>query len=89
VRYGVTFARLEYVACLAISFLVVPLFCALQIMPWWAMLTWFAIPLAVKNVRALLTQSGKPLNAVLAGTGQLALVYALLFLVAVIITTLV
>jgi len=85
----VTFARLEYVACLAISFLVVPLFCALQIMPWWAMLTWFAIPLAVKNVRALLTQSGKPLNAVLAGTGQLALVYALLFLVAVIITTLV
>jgi len=43
------------------------------------MLTWLALPMAIRNINIMLTRKGKPLNAALAGTGQLALVYALLF----------
>ena len=80
VRFGERFSQVEYIACLAISFVVIPLLCLLQIIPWWAMLTWLSIPLALKNIRIVLTQKGKPLNAALGGTGQLALVFSLLFL---------
>ncbi len=80
VRFGESFTQVEYIACLAVSYAVIPLLCLLQIIPWWAMLTWLSIPLALKNIRIVLTQKGKPLNAALGGTGQLALVFSLLFL---------
>ncbi|MEN6571713.1 MAG: 1,4-dihydroxy-2-naphthoate polyprenyltransferase [Anaerolineaceae bacterium] len=82
VRLGERFAKSEYITCLVVSFLVVPLYCLLQIIPWWAMLTWLSLPLAMRNTRLVTTVKGKPLNAALAGTGQLALVYGLLFLAA-------
>lgn len=80
VRFGERFSKIEYIACLAISYAVIPLYCALSLLPWWTMLTWLSLPLAVKNIRIVLTLKGKPLNAALGGTGQLALVYSLLFL---------
>jgi 1,4-dihydroxy-2-naphthoate octaprenyltransferase len=79
VHFGEGFARGEYIACMVISFLVVPLYCVAGIIPWWSMLTWLALPMAIRNINIMLTRKGKPLNAALAGTGQLALVYALLF----------
>ena len=80
VRFGERFSQVEYIACIAISYAVIPLLCLLQMIPWLGMLTWLSIPLAVKNIRIVLTQKGKPLNAALGGTGQLALVFSLLFL---------
>jgi 1,4-dihydroxy-2-naphthoate octaprenyltransferase len=84
VRFGERFSRGEYLFCMGLSFAVVPLYCALGWVPWWGMLTWLALPLAARNVRRMQTQKGSTLNAVLAGTGQLALAFGVLFLVGMI-----
>lgn len=40
---------------------------------------WFSMPFAIRATRVVLTQKGRPLNAALAGTGQTALAFSLLF----------
>ncbi len=80
VLLGGRFARGEYLACLLVAFLCLPVFCYLQLLPWEALLAWLALPLAWKWARVVLSQTGKALNAALGGTGQLALAYSLLFL---------
>jgi 1,4-dihydroxy-2-naphthoate octaprenyltransferase len=47
--------------------------------PMWMLLTWLSIPLAVRWARLVWTQPGRILNQALAGTGQMELVYGLLF----------
>jgi len=80
VLLGGPFARGEYLACLLVAFLCLPVFCAFGLLPWWTMLSWVALPLAIKAIRVVFTQTGQALNAALAGTGQLALAFSLLFL---------
>jgi 1,4-dihydroxy-2-naphthoate polyprenyltransferase len=77
---GGRFARDEYLACLLVAFLCLPLFCVFGLLPWGALLAWVALPLAIKDSRVVFTQTGPALNAALAGTGQLALAFSLLFL---------
>jgi len=80
VRFGARFSKSEYVACVVVSYLAMLLFCLFGILPWWSMLTWLSLPMAVKNVRVVLTAKGRTLNTALGGTGQLALIFGVLFL---------
>jgi 1,4-dihydroxy-2-naphthoate octaprenyltransferase len=80
VLLGGPFAKAEYLACLLVAFLSLPVFTALGWLPWTALLAWVSLPLAWKCTRVVFTQSGRALNAALGGTGQLALAFSILFL---------
>ncbi|MFZ5856537.1 MAG: 1,4-dihydroxy-2-naphthoate polyprenyltransferase [Chloroflexota bacterium] len=85
VRLGVRGTRMEYLLCLVGAYLIIPLAALLGLIPWLALLTLLSLPLGMKTTRTVFTQSGRPLNAALAGTGQLALVFSLLFGVAILL----
>jgi 1,4-dihydroxy-2-naphthoate polyprenyltransferase len=80
VLLGGRFARGEYLACLLVAFLCLPVFCNLGLLSWGALLAWLSLPLAIKLARVVFTQTGQALNVALAGTGQLALAFSVLFL---------
>ncbi|MEW6028240.1 MAG: 1,4-dihydroxy-2-naphthoate polyprenyltransferase [Chloroflexota bacterium] len=86
VRFGERGARIEYLLCMVGAYLVIPLAALLGIVPWLSLLTWLSIPLALKSTRAVFTQRGRPLNAALAGTGQTALVFSLLFWIGLVVS---
>ncbi len=71
--------KAEYVFCLSIAYLILPILVVLKIVPIATLLAWLSLPIAVKSARILFTQKGRPLNAALACTGQTALIYSLLF----------
>jgi 1,4-dihydroxy-2-naphthoate octaprenyltransferase len=83
---GERFTKGEYLACLLAAFLSLPGLCALGVLPWYSLLAWATLPLAWKLTRVVFTQKGKALNAALAGTGQLALAFSVLFLVGMALT---
>ncbi len=80
VRLGERAARAQYLLLLAASFLLLPILAFARVLPWTSLLAWFALPLAWRTLRTVLTQIGRPLNAALAGTGQVTLLYSLLFM---------
>jgi 1,4-dihydroxy-2-naphthoate polyprenyltransferase len=86
VLLGERFAKGEYLFCIVVAFLCMPLMCALGILPWWSLLAWMTLPLAWKLTRVVLMQKGKMLNIALAGTGQLALAFSALFLLGLVLT---
>jgi len=78
VRLGRERTRVLYVAMIAIAFASAPLLWLFGMTPW-LMLSWLAIPLAVRVVRVVRTRvDGPSLNAALARTGALQLVFCLL-----------
>src|SRR5271166_5198799 len=80
VRLGRARTRTLYTAMLAVAFLTAPLPWILGSMTAWLLLTWAAIPLAVGVARVVRTRTDGPsLNAALAGTGALQLVFCLLY----------
>ncbi len=82
VRFGRSFARLEYVALILVA-ACFPLFFAFGATgrPWVA-LTLLVLPAAVPTMRTVLREvDGPVLNAALAATGRLMLLYGLLFAV--------
>jgi 1,4-dihydroxy-2-naphthoate octaprenyltransferase len=85
VRLGIRGTRIEYVSCMAIAYLLLPVLVLLNIVPAFSLLAWLSIPLAWKTLRVVLTQEGRPLNAALAGTGQTAFVYSVLFWVGILL----
>jgi 1,4-dihydroxy-2-naphthoate octaprenyltransferase len=89
VRLGERFAKGEYLSCLLIAFLCLPVFCAFGLLSWWSMLSWLTLPLAWKVTRLVFTRKAKMLNAALAGTGQLALIFSVFFLVGTVLALLV
>ena len=70
---------------MVVAYLIIPVVAALGLIPWMELLTWLSLPLAWKTWRVVATQSGRPLNAALAGTGQVALLFSLLFLVGILV----
>jgi len=88
VLLGAQGTRIEYLLCLFISYLIIPVAVWRGLIPWSALLTWLSLPLAVKVTRTVFTQAGRPLNAALAGTGQLSLAFSLLFGVGVLVARL-
>lgn len=81
VRFGARGAQVEYLALLAIAYLVPLLFIALNFDLIPILLTSFSIPLVLPLIRIVLHERGRALNAALAGTARLEFVYALLFAV--------
>ncbi len=80
VRLGRSRTRALYSAMLATAFICAPLPWAFGSMNGWLLLPWASIPLAVMLVRVVRTRSDGPaLNAALAKTGMLQLVFCLLF----------
>ncbi len=79
VMLGAQGARLEYVLCLSIAYLLLPLLIFLRVIPVFTLLAWLSLPIAFTSVWTVFTQQGRPLNAALAGTGQTALAYSVLF----------
>lgn len=73
----------EYIFCLAIAYLILPFLIVLKIVPITALLAWLSLPIVIKSARIVFKQKGRPLNAALAGTGQTALGYSLLFWVGI------
>lgn len=72
-------SKREYSICVVVAYLVIPIAILLGVIPWTSLLTWLSLPLAIKTARIVFTQKGRPLNGALAGTGQLALLFSLLF----------
>ena len=85
VRMGVPATRKEYLVLLAISYLILPLLIWAQLIPIWTLIVWLSIPLAKKVSQTVFNELGRPLNAALAGTGKIALIYSILFLVGVVL----
>lgn len=72
-------ARIEYLLLLALAYAVpVILWLGFDLRPW-VLLPLLTIPLAARQARSVLTILGPALNKTLAGTAQLAAVYALVF----------
>ncbi|MBN1303108.1 MAG: 1,4-dihydroxy-2-naphthoate polyprenyltransferase [Anaerolineales bacterium] len=79
VLLGVRLTRIEYLVFLVVSYSILPLLAVAGILPWWALLAWVSLPFGQRVTRMVFTASGRPLNAALAMSGQLALAYSLLF----------
>ena len=78
-------ARIEYLLLLAVAYAVpVALWLGLGMTPW-VMLTWLTLQLAGVQVRAVWTVLGPALNRTLAGTAQLAVLYAIAFAVGLVV----
>jgi 1,4-dihydroxy-2-naphthoate octaprenyltransferase len=80
---GVTGSRVEYVLMQVLAFGMIPALAYKGFIPWWGMLAWLAIPLAVKASQIVWREQGKKLNPALGRTSQLAMVYSLLFLLGI------
>lgn len=79
VRFGRRMGVIEFVALFALAYLSpVVAVTALHRSPW-ALLPLLTLPLAVRLSRVLATTEGRPLNACLAGTAKLLLLYGVLF----------
>ncbi len=72
-------SKAEYSICMIVAYLVIPLAAVMGVVPWLALLTWASLPLAIRTARIVFSQRGRPLNVALAGTGQVALFFSILF----------
>lgn len=79
VRLGAQGTRIEYLVCLILAYLSLIGMAVLQTMPIWIFLAYGTLPQAYILVKMVFTQAGRPLNRALAGTGQLELLFGLLF----------
>ncbi len=79
VIFGERFAKIEYLLCVLVAYLILPFVAWMGIVPWMSLLAWASLPIAFRTARTVFTQKGRPLNAALAGTGQTAFVFSLLF----------
>lgn len=79
VRFGENGTKVEYVTLMSIAYLIVPVLIWLNLIPIGGMLAWLSLPVAIRTLRTVFTQKGRPLNAALAGTGQSAFLFSLFF----------
>jgi 1,4-dihydroxy-2-naphthoate octaprenyltransferase len=78
-RFGAEWARREYLTFLVGSYLTPLILALLHLAPWTALLAWLSLPLAYRLVQQVWKAQGRALNRTLAGSGQLQLVFAVLF----------
>jgi 1,4-dihydroxy-2-naphthoate octaprenyltransferase len=71
--------KTQYAMCLLAAYLMLPLAAWMEVIPWSAMLAWLSLPLALRTAQVVFTRRGRPLNRALAGTGQTALLFSVLF----------
>ncbi|MBA4421196.1 MAG: 1,4-dihydroxy-2-naphthoate polyprenyltransferase [Anaerolinea sp.] len=85
VRMGAKNTRINYVVWMLIAYGIMPALVIARVLPLLSILTWLSIPAAWSVTRKVMTLEGKALNPALAGTSQLALIFALLFMAAALI----
>ena len=88
VFFGVKGARVEYMLCLVMAYAIPLLMAILGAGPAWLMLAWLSLPAALPLARSIFNDTGKTLNKTLAGSGRLALIYALFYSLGLIIASL-
>ncbi|MBC8505802.1 MAG: 1,4-dihydroxy-2-naphthoate polyprenyltransferase [Anaerolineales bacterium] len=88
VRFGVHISRLEYAFCIFGAYAIPMVTWALGLTSFWGLVVFLSIPMAWRCVRVVNIETGGALNKVLAGTGRLGLVFALLFSFGIIANTL-
>jgi 1,4-dihydroxy-2-naphthoate octaprenyltransferase len=85
VRFGVRVTRWEYLICLAGAY-IVPVWMAISaLISFWVILPLLTLPLAIRLIRSIWVEHGRALNKVLAGTGQLELIFGILFAIGMIL----
>ncbi|MBT3391209.1 MAG: 1,4-dihydroxy-2-naphthoate polyprenyltransferase [Chloroflexi bacterium] len=89
VIFGLKFVQGEYVACIVGAYLIPVLIWLLGLMPVTGFLVLLSIPMAARLIQTIYTEQGRALNKTLAGTGRLTLIYAVLFLVGILLQGLV
>ncbi len=88
VRLGARGTRLEYVLCIIGAYAIPILVWAFHMASIWSWLVFLSTPMAWRCIKAIYTERGRALNKALAGTGQLGLVFAVLFSIGIITDTL-
>lgn len=76
---GEQLTKIQYLICMIAAYFVLLPAAWLEVVPWSALLAWLSLPLAIHTAHRVLTQKGRALNAALAGTGQTALLFSILF----------
>lgn len=71
--------QFEYLALLAVAYAVPLLFAVSGRFTFWVLLPWLTAPLAARLIRSIRGEEGRALNATLAGTARLSLIFSLLF----------
>jgi 1,4-dihydroxy-2-naphthoate octaprenyltransferase len=79
VRLGPFGARMEYYLLLAVAMVIPWVMWFLNLTSAWIFLSWLAIPLTIPLIKDIQTKKGVPLNATLAGTARLSLIFGILF----------
>lgn len=79
VRLGERGAKVQYLTCMIVAYLILIPVAWIGMIPWSALLAWLSLPIAIQATKIVLTQKGRPLNAALAKTGQTALAFGLSF----------
>lgn len=77
-RHGPGWARVEYLLLLGGAYLIPVLLWLLNLASPWVLLSWGSLVLVPGLVHMVYNETGRALNATLAGTGRLELVYGLL-----------
>jgi len=85
VLVGERWTRIQYISLMIVAFILLPVLIWHGTLPVFTLLAWLSLPLAWKSTRLVLTQRGRPLNAALAGTGQTALAFSLLFFIGILL----
>jgi len=83
VRLGPRGTRIEYLLLLSAAYLVPVAAWLIVGSPRGFWLPWLTLPLAIRLVRVVFSQEGRPLNAALAGTGRLHLAFGILWAVGI------
>jgi 1,4-dihydroxy-2-naphthoate octaprenyltransferase len=82
---GRTATRGWYCFLIAVAYLLLPAYILAGFFSIWALLAWLTLPLAVRLVRIVTNQQGRPLNRALAGTGQLHMLFGVLLTIGMLI----
>jgi 1,4-dihydroxy-2-naphthoate octaprenyltransferase len=79
VRFGAEWTRKEYIGVIGAAYLFPAAMWLSGNASAWVMLTWLSLPYFISLVQTIYRHTGRPLNQALAGTGQLELLFGLLF----------
>ncbi len=85
VRWGEMGAQSEYIGLLFAAYAIPPILVLLRLASPTVMLTWLSLPLTQRLWRDVFHAKGRALNATLAATAQLELVFAILFSVGIVL----
>ncbi len=87
-RFGANWARKEYLVILILAYLFPLLMLLSGVTRAWVLLPWVSLPILVQRVQDIYRLEGRALNRLLGDTGQLELVYGMLFSLGLLLNTL-